>query len=182
MTRGDFLRELRYRISYLPKEEQDAAMAYYMEYFDEADNDEAVLLELGSPAEVAARIIADYNARNNSMPVQQKQPGQQKGCLPGFLVGVLATVSSPVWLPLIFVAVILLLVLIFVIFILLFVLGVVAVSLFGAALQVIFISIPTAIFGIGVSVLLFGLLILAVCGAVSGVRAIINNVSRRKGA
>ncbi|MBQ8599588.1 MAG: DUF1700 domain-containing protein [Oscillospiraceae bacterium] len=182
MTRGDFLRELRYRISYLPKEEQDAAMAYYMEYFEEAGDDAAVLLELGSPAEVAARIIADYNSRNNSMPVQQKQPQERKGCLPGFLVGVLATVSSPVWLPLIAVAAILFLVLIFVVFILLFVLGVVAVSLFGAALKVIFISIPTAIFGIGTALLLFGLLILAACGVVSGVKAVINNMFHRKGA
>lgn len=181
MTKGDFLRELRYRISYLPKEEQDAAMAYYMEYFEEAGDDAAVLLELGSPAEVAARIIADYNSRNNAMPVQQKQPKEQKGCLPGFLVGVLATVSSPVWIPLIFAAAILLLVLIFVVFILLFVLGIVGFSLLVAAVKVIFISIPTAIFGIGTALLLFGLLILAVYGVICGVRAIINNVSQRKG-
>ena len=44
MTRDKFLKELKYRIGCLPNEEQDAAMAYYIEYFEEAGNDEAVLL------------------------------------------------------------------------------------------------------------------------------------------
>lgn len=178
MTRDRFLQELKYRIGYLPKEEQDAAMAYYIEYFEEAGNDEAVLLELGSPAEVAARIISDYNARNDSLPVQQVQPKAHKN-LAGVFAGIL---SAPLWIPLLFVAGILVLVLLFVLFILFLVLFVVAAALLKAALSAFLISIPTALFGIGASVLLFGLLILAIYGMICGTRALIHFAAQRKGA
>lgn len=38
MTRNEFLTALRGRLSALPKEEQDAALKYYEEYFDEAES------------------------------------------------------------------------------------------------------------------------------------------------
>ena len=40
MTRTEFMAALRSRLSHLPAEEQDAALRYYEEYFDEADSEE----------------------------------------------------------------------------------------------------------------------------------------------
>ena len=182
MTRDKFLKELKYRIGYLPNEEQDAAMAYYIEYFEEAGNDEAVLLELGSPAEVAARIISDYNARNNSMPVQQVQPKVHKN-LAGIIAGILAGIlSAPLWIPLLFVVGILALVLLFVLVLLFFIFFVVALALMKAAIHALTVSISTAIFGMGASILLFGLLILAAYGIICGTKALFHHFIQRKGA
>ena len=182
MTRDKFLKELKYRIGYLPNEEQDAAMAYYIEYFEEAGNDEVVLLELGSPAEVAARIISDYNARNNSMPVQQVQPKVHKN-LAGIIAGILAGIlSAPLWIPLLFVVGILALVLLFVLVLLFFIFFVVALALMKAAIHALAVSISTAIFGMGASILLFGLLILAAYGIICGTKALFHHFIQRKGA
>lgn len=62
MTRREFMQELRERLYRLPSDERDAALAYYEEYFDEAgsDREQDVIRELGSPASVASRILADY--------------------------------------------------------------------------------------------------------------------------
>ena len=49
MTRNEFLTALRGRLSALPKEEQDAALKYYEEYFDEAESEEDAARQLGSP-------------------------------------------------------------------------------------------------------------------------------------
>lgn len=40
MTRNEFMTALRKRLSHLPAEEQDAALKYYEEYFDEAESEE----------------------------------------------------------------------------------------------------------------------------------------------
>jgi len=62
MTRAEFMRELRERLARLPAEERNAALSYYEEYFDEAgpDREQEVIRELGSPASVASRILADH--------------------------------------------------------------------------------------------------------------------------
>ena len=54
MTRNEFLTALRGRLSALPKEEQDAALKYYEEYFDEAESEEEAARQLGSPDSIAA--------------------------------------------------------------------------------------------------------------------------------
>ena len=60
MTRNEFLTALRGRLSALPKEEQDAALKYYEEYFDEAESEEDAARQLGSPDSIAEKILADY--------------------------------------------------------------------------------------------------------------------------
>ena len=64
MTRNEFMTALRKRLSHLPAEEQDAALKYYEEYFDEAESEEEAARQLGSPDAIADRILADYGAGN----------------------------------------------------------------------------------------------------------------------
>ena len=47
MTRNEFMTALRKRLSHLPAEEQDAALKYYEEYFDEAESEEEAARQLG---------------------------------------------------------------------------------------------------------------------------------------
>ena len=58
MNRNEYLKELQTYIQALPVEEQKEAMDYYYNYFEDADNDEKVIAELGSPAKLAEEIKA----------------------------------------------------------------------------------------------------------------------------
>jgi len=180
MSRDDFLRELRSRIGHLPQEELEAAMAYYQEYFDECGDDAAAWEALGSPAEAAARILADYEERAHTVVYEERY--SRKGCLPGFVVGILATLSSPLWIPLVLLILIPLAVLILIVFILIFVLAVVGFAILGAAVKLMFISIPSMIFGIGAGLLFLGLSLLAVWGTLNGIKTLVEHFSRKKGA
>lgn len=57
MTKEEYIRELRARISHLPKEEQESALRYYMEYLEDAGDRpmEQIIEELGTPQQVAER-------------------------------------------------------------------------------------------------------------------------------
>ena len=57
MTRGTYLRELKKNLSSLSEAEIADAIAYYSNYFDDANDDQKVINELGTPAELAQMII-----------------------------------------------------------------------------------------------------------------------------
>ena len=63
MTRNEYLNELGERIARLPETERNEALSFYTEYFEDAENDEAAIESLGSPARLAAQIAAEYSAR-----------------------------------------------------------------------------------------------------------------------
>ena len=56
MTRQEYLQELKEELKTLLVEEQEEALEYYRNYFEDADNDQAVMEELGSPQKLAAEI------------------------------------------------------------------------------------------------------------------------------
>ena len=56
MTREEYLNELKSCILALPVEEQNEALDYYYNYFEDANDDEKVIAELGSPAKLAEEI------------------------------------------------------------------------------------------------------------------------------
>lgn len=59
MTKNEFLKDLRQRLSVLPSDEQDAAVSYYEEYFDEAgpEREEEILRQLGSAEKLTSEIL-----------------------------------------------------------------------------------------------------------------------------
>lgn len=59
MTRNEYLGALRQGLRSLPQQEQEEALRYYEEYFDDAgpENEAQVIAELGSPEELARDII-----------------------------------------------------------------------------------------------------------------------------
>lgn len=60
MTRNEYLSRLRTCIQALPLEEQTEALEFYQDYFADADDDEAVIAELGTPEELAEIIKAKF--------------------------------------------------------------------------------------------------------------------------
>ena len=107
MTRAEFIAELRGRLYTLPAEERDNAVQFYEEYFDDAgpENEQAVINELGSPENVANKILS---GEGNITPAQSwKTPGRntpKQSDTAGLkiAVAILAVISSPIWLTLLF--------------------------------------------------------------------------------
>lgn len=74
MDRKEYLQELKHQLKNLPVEEQEEALEYYRGYFEDADNDEEVMKEFGTPEELAKSITEKFacvpsvrkTERNNS--------------------------------------------------------------------------------------------------------------------
>jgi len=61
MTREEYLSELKNKITSLTDDEKAEALQYYSDYFEDADDDEKVMAELGSPDEAAAKIMENFS-------------------------------------------------------------------------------------------------------------------------
>jgi len=95
MDRNKFIEELKEKLRKLPYDEIKEAIDYYEGYFDDAgaENEQAVLAELGSPASVASQIIASYAVKE----ADAEKPGK-KSWRTAWLV-VLALFASPIAVP-----------------------------------------------------------------------------------
>ena len=60
MTREEYMKALKNNIQSLTVDEQNEALQYYEDYFDEANDDQKVMNELGTPEEVASTIIEKF--------------------------------------------------------------------------------------------------------------------------
>lgn len=93
------LSRLAAELAKLPKEEIQAALEFYSEYFDEAgpEHEAEVIAELGSPEQVATQIKADYAVKQMDSPEGQRSP--RKGITAAIWV-VLGIFAAPIALPL----------------------------------------------------------------------------------
>ncbi len=60
MTKEQYLKDLKNNIQSLSLDEQNEAIQYYSDYFEEAGDDEKVMAELGSPDDLAQTIIEKF--------------------------------------------------------------------------------------------------------------------------
>lgn len=99
MNRQEFMNRLAAELSKLPKDEIEAAMEYYSEYFDEAgpEREAEVIRELGSPGKVATQIKADYAVRQ--LDDDHSKQTAKKG-LSAILWVILGIFAAPIALPL----------------------------------------------------------------------------------
>lgn len=97
MNKETYLKELESKLKRLSSEEVEAALEYYNEYFDEAgeENVQQVIQELGTPAQVASKILAD-----NAIKDLENHPQSTKKGLSAIWVVILAILASPIALPL----------------------------------------------------------------------------------
>lgn len=106
VTRLDFFMRLRQGLSSLPPDEVENAVRYYTEYFDDAgpENEQSVLQELGDPAKIAQKILAENMVRDIVAAPPKAQPGpderKPKRGLSAVWTVVLAVFAAPIALPL----------------------------------------------------------------------------------
>jgi len=160
MNRNKFIEELKAKLGKLPYDEVKEALDYYEGYFDDAgeENEQDVLTELGSPSSVASQIIASYAVKEAGAEGSGK-----KNWRTSWLV-ILALFASPIAVPLVIavgaVALSLIIALSAVVFS--FLAAGAAVFISGLAclvvgLLVIFQSVPTTLFLIGVGMVCMGI-------------------------
>ena len=87
MTRDEYLKELKSSIMSLSSDEQAEAIQYYTDYFEEANDDEKVMRELGTPEELAKTIIekfanalVDTKSESKDGSEEDDQDGSSDGC------------------------------------------------------------------------------------------------------
>jgi len=156
MNRHEFLAQLKNKLNSLPAEEIANALAYYDEYFNEAgpENEQGVIAELGSPSEVASKIIGEFAIRN----INAK--GTTKSGLSAIWIIVLGLFASPIALPLAIAAAALVFALVAVVFSVLVAVAATAgalilsgIALLVASILLLFSDFATAIFFMGVALL-----------------------------
>lgn len=104
MNKITFLQELEQYLQGISEEERKEAISYYENYFEDAgaENEEAVLAELGSPKEVASSILAELEEAKTEktdtlpMPAQEKTEKRDNSKL--VLISLLLIFTAPVWL------------------------------------------------------------------------------------
>jgi len=102
-SREQYMNELKHALRRLPKEDFDAACAYFEEYFDEAgtENELLAMEDLGSPRQAARELIVSLAVKNSREPARTDV---KKG-FSSVWVGILAVFAAPIALPLAFAAV-----------------------------------------------------------------------------
>jgi uncharacterized membrane protein len=160
MTKNDFLSQLEYRLRALPENERRDAVEYYEGYIDDAAGDEASVIErLGPPAEVAAKILAEYATAGS----YESEPAKKQGLSMAWAV-ILAVFAVPIGLPIAIAVAAVAIALLVTVFSLLVAFGATAISLVvgGAAALVVgivalFQNIPIALMAIGSALVLAGI-------------------------
>ena len=153
MTRREFMTELAARLHRLPKEDLQAALQYYEEYFDEAgsQNEQEVIRELRSPAHVASKILSDY-------AVKEAKKAR------AFWFTILAICAAPVAVPLIIAAVVTIVALGFAGFAVVFALIIAAGAIFIKGIGSLFFGSATALLLFGSALILVGFALLIFYG------------------
>jgi uncharacterized membrane protein len=74
VTKSEYLDEVRYNLSVLPKDEVDMAIRFYDEYLTDAENEAEAMEELGKPYHLAKSVISEQSAFTRSaMYIEHKQ-------------------------------------------------------------------------------------------------------------
>jgi len=133
MNRAEFMSDLKFKLRRIPYEEVQNAIGFYEEYFDEAgvENEAQTIEALGSPADVASKIIGEYAV--TSADAIEDNVKKKKNIL---LITVLAIFASPIAFPIAIV-----------ILALIFSVGVIIFSFFIAGAAMLFAGVVTFFMG-----------------------------------
>ncbi|MDR3148411.1 MAG: DUF1700 domain-containing protein [Oscillospiraceae bacterium] len=112
MNKQQFLKELEYQLRRMPQEERDDAVRYYDEFISDAENEAEAIKGIGSPANAAANIIAEWGALAAAESTgetggknQRTSSGEEKkkgSAFKTFWIVLLAVFASPIALPIAF--------------------------------------------------------------------------------
>jgi len=158
VNKDEYLAQLQQKLRRLPAEEIASATSYYDEYFEDAgpENEQSVIKELGSPADVASNIIGEFAIKNIDAG-----KGTTKAGLSAIWIVILSIFASPIALPLAIAAVVVVISLVIAIFSVLLAIAATAVALvvgggvlLVASVTLLFSDFATALFFSGVAMLM----------------------------
>ena len=100
-AKKEYLEQLGRKLRILPEEERGDALEYYEGYLNDAEDEEAAIARLGTPAEVAANILIEHAAREPDASGSGKRTAGRKGAggirMAWFVI--IAIFALPVGLP-----------------------------------------------------------------------------------
>ena len=181
-NRGEFIAQLKEKLRNLTHDEVASAIAYYEEYFDDAgsENEQRVIMELDTPAEVASKIISEVTIKN-----LDGSKGTTIAGLNAIWVVTLGIFASPIALPLAIALVALVFSCVIVVLSFLLALAITAAALMAGAVVLlatsavlIFSDFPTGLFFIGIAFIMGagGMLLFTAIGFLSKIA--INGIAR----
>lgn len=78
-NRESYLKQLEWSISALPLDEKNEAMDYYTQYFEDADDDQKVISELGAPEKLAEEILQKFSCVPATRPTSESKENSADG-------------------------------------------------------------------------------------------------------
>lgn len=182
MNRDEYMKQIRYYLRKLPREDFDTAIDYFEEYFEEAGagQESQAIEDLGTPDIAADQIIRDLAMENAIKPNKSVKRG-----VSAVWVGILAVFAAPIGVPLALSAGILALsfvlvicCILFALFITVLSLTVSAIPLLGGSIWLLFISPTDGLVNIGISLIVIGVGIWIVKGCIWLSNWILNLMTR----
>lgn len=169
---NDYIEEFQALLGQLSPEERDEAVDFYREYLQDggyASYDDCIR-ELGTPHQLARKVLADYSIRTLDAPVSQQSRQQQpKNDVKTIWLIILALLSTPVTIPLalalagvIFAGIAVSGSLIIAVLAIFFAVVVVGITGFVVGLGTLFSSFWTGIFYLGMGLMVIGIMIMLV--------------------
>lgn len=156
MTPQEYCAQLERALSPMPPEERQETIRYYLEFLEEASDEERATL--GTPEELARRILQENGIPPQTAPESPAPPNNS--AMGMFWKIVALTFTSPIWLPLLLAWYIILLSAIIVIACIPLSFAAVLLSGILCFVLVLFHDIPTALLLLGMGVFSAGVLIL----------------------
>ncbi len=154
MTREEYVSELKKYLKRLPKDDYENTIEYFNEYFEEAEDEQKVMEELGTPKEAAAELLENLlQEKTGSAGRKEKKERISTGSI--LLITCLAILAAPLGTPLLIVAGILILMGILIILLSIYIVAVFTISTMAAGLQLIvqgIAMIPVTLAGASLSI------------------------------
>ncbi|AEE17462.1 DUF1700 domain-containing protein [Treponema brennaborense] len=112
MNKTEYIAALRTEIQALPETEREEAILYYTEYFDDAgaENEAAVIAELGTPEELGKYILTKFSCVPETVKASAKKKAESALNAAGktekassgakiLLIILLVVITFPIWIP-----------------------------------------------------------------------------------
>ncbi|GAA0103663.1 hypothetical protein UT300013_02850 [Paraclostridium sordellii] len=176
MNKKEFLKELNKKLKHLPENERIDAVKYYEEYFEDAqiNEDIDVLCELSTPSQIASQILSEYAIKEKN-----KESKNIKTKISSIWFVLLAILVYPIALPITILLILVIIIGLFAISLVGFVFLVVAASLIGSGVSIIFsgigyivTDISSTLISLGLGAIFIGISVLVIILIVIGLRKI----------
>jgi len=163
MTKTEYLAELERRLKLLSETDRKDALEYYEEYLSDAESDDVdIVAKLGTPNEVAAKLLVEFAARDKVEPKEKEKSGIKMAW-----AVILAIFAAPIGLPIAIALGVVAISLLVTLLALVFSFGVTGIALGGAGIAYLvfaFIgatqSVASAILLLGLALIMLGLFIM----------------------